>query len=236
MKATLRLKLHTDPATTAALHTTLRLSTACFNAVCRYGWHHHERNGIRLHHGTYRTLRAQHPTLPSQLVVSARMKAGEALKSGEERHQQGRMVSCPQSTHCPIRYDARSYGVHLQEGSASLATVSGRVHVSFRLPAYCARYADWKPCSADLCLHNGAFFLHVVVEADTPEPACEGVLGVDLGIAEIAGQRRERLLRGHRQSRQEAYQAPARPAAKEGHEERQAALAEDSPPAVALCA
>jgi len=186
MKATLRLKLHTDPATTAALHTTLRLSTACFNAVCRYGWHHHERNGIRLHHGTYRNLRAQHPTLPAQLVVSARMKAGEALQSVEARRQQGRVVACPQSAHCPIRYDARSYGVHLPEGCASLATVSGRVRVLFRLPAYCARYADWKPCSADLCLHNGVFFLHVVVEADTPEPACEGVLGVDLGIAEIA--------------------------------------------------
>src|ERR1051326_1496083 len=47
MKATLRLKLQTDEATEAALHETLRQSTACFNAVCRCGWQHNERNGTR---------------------------------------------------------------------------------------------------------------------------------------------------------------------------------------------
>lgn len=55
LKATLRLKLHTDPAADAALRETLRQSTACFNTVCRYGWFHHKRNGIRVHHATYRS-------------------------------------------------------------------------------------------------------------------------------------------------------------------------------------
>ena len=186
MQLCIVVKLHTTPPQHAALCETLRQSTACFNAVCRQGWEQNERNGVRLHHATYKRLRERYDTLPSQLVVSARMKATEALKSVEERRKQGRVVSCPQSQLCPVRYDARSYGVTLSQGTASLATVCGRVRVTFRLPQYCARYADWKPCSADLCLHNGVFFLHVVVETDTPAPACEGVLGVDLGIAEIA--------------------------------------------------
>ena len=186
MKATLRLKLHTAPDQHAALRETLRQSTACFNAVCRHGWEHGERNGVRLHHATYQRLRLRYDALPSQLVVSARMQATEALKSVEERRKQGHVASCPQSPLCPVRYDARSYGVNLQDGCASLATVCGRVSVSFRLPEYCLRYADWKPCSADLCLRNGVFFLHVVVERAAPELSCEGVLGIDLGIAEIA--------------------------------------------------
>jgi hypothetical protein len=123
MKATLRLKLHTDPATDAALHETLRQSTACFNAICRYGWNHNERNGTRLHQSTYNSLRQLYDTLPSQLVVSSRMKAAEALKSVAERKKQGKKISCPQSELCPIRYDARSYWVKLAEGIASLATV-----------------------------------------------------------------------------------------------------------------
>jgi IS605 OrfB family transposase len=188
LKATLRLKLNTDEATVALLQETARQSTACFNAVCRYGWEHEERNGTRLHQATYKSLRETHPELPSQLVVSARMKATEALKSVQERKKQGRSVSCPQSNLCPIRYDARSYWVRLVDGCASLATTQGRVCVTFCLCDYYTRYADWKPCSADLCFDrkSAAFFLHVVVEADAPEPNAEGVLGVDLGIVEIA--------------------------------------------------
>ena len=81
MKATLRLKLHADPAVETALHETMRLSTECFNAVCRYGYNHNQRNGTLLHRATYADLRQQYKSLPSQLIVSARMKATEALKS-----------------------------------------------------------------------------------------------------------------------------------------------------------
>jgi hypothetical protein len=157
LKVTLRLKLHLIPATEAVLRETLEQSTACFNAVCRQGWNHDERNGTRLHQATYKTLREAHP----QLVVSARMRAAEALQSVQERKRQGRSVSCPHSLLCPVRYEARSYWVRLSDGCASLATTQGRVCVSFRLCDYYTRYADWKPCSADLCLDRktGAFFL-----------------------------------------------------------------------------
>ncbi|MDX1935407.1 MAG: transposase [Capsulimonadales bacterium] len=187
-RLTLRLKLHTDDATKAALLDTLRQSTACVNAVCRYGWDNRERNGTRLHHATYKTLRADYPSLPSQLVVSARRKATEALKSTEERRKQGKAVSCPQSTLCPIRYDARSYWVKLSEGVASLATSAGRVGVSFRLCQHYQRYAECLTASADLCYDRktDCFFLHVVIEVETPELVADGVLGVDLGIVELA--------------------------------------------------
>ena len=189
MKATLRLKLHTDPATEAALHTTMRLSTACFNAVCRYGWNHHEHNGINLHHATYRNLRAEHNTLPSQLVVSARMKAAEALTSVEERHRRGRKIACPQSELCAIRYDARSYRVQLANGMASLATVCGRLRVAFHLPACYTRYLTWDIRSADLCYHarKKRFYLHVVVDTDAPRITPNGhVVGCDLGVNRVA--------------------------------------------------
>ncbi|HLH80697.1 MAG TPA: hypothetical protein VKV29_10500, partial [Chthonomonas sp.] len=186
VKVTLRLMLYRNPATQKALRETLLQFTDCFNAVCRYGWDNNERNGTRLHRATYKPLRQAHPDLPAQLVVTARRKATEALKSVAERKKQGRSVSCPQSALCPVCYDARSYWVRLQEGCASLATTQGRVRVTFRLCDYYTRYAHWKPCSADLCFRDGAFSLHVVVEADAPEPVCEGVLGVDLGIVELA--------------------------------------------------
>src|SRR5579862_6551098 len=129
-----------DPATEAALRETLEQSTNCFNIVCRYGWDANARNGTRLHQATYQPLRAAHPDLPSQLVVSARRKAAEALKSVQECKKQGRSVTCPQSDLCSVRYDARSYWVRREDECASLATTQGRVCVTFRLCDYYTRY------------------------------------------------------------------------------------------------
>ncbi len=188
MKATLKLRLHPCREAEGILLETLRQSTACFNAVTEHGWSTTERNGTRLHHATYAGMRAAYPSLPSQLHCAARVKATEALKSVDERLKQGRKAGCPTSQLCPVRYDARSYWVKLSEGMASLATVAGRVCVRFNLCGYYRRYLDWKSCSADLCFDakSRRFYLHVVVDTDAPEAACEAVLGVDLGITEIA--------------------------------------------------
>ncbi len=189
MKATLRLKLHADDETTALLLETVRQSTECFNAVCRYGWESNDNNGINLHHATYTSLRRIHPELPSQLVVSARSKAVEALKSVEKRIHQGRKASCPQSELCPIRYDARSYWVKLSEGKASLATICGRVEVDFNLPECYGSFLCWQTCSADLCYNSdkNRFYLHVVVKEESPVVEPTGtVVGCDLGIKRIA--------------------------------------------------
>ena len=134
MKATLRLKLHMDEAIHTLLLETMIQSTECFNAVCRYGWESHDFNGVSLHRTTYNSLCRLHPEMPSQLIVSARMKAVEALKSVNTRIYQRKKASCPQSQLCAIRYDARSYWVKLKQGEASLVTIGGRVKVGFSLP------------------------------------------------------------------------------------------------------
>ncbi|MER3402043.1 MAG: hypothetical protein C4337_01765 [Armatimonadota bacterium] len=48
---------------------TLRQHAECFNAVAAYGWAQREKNGVRLHHATYRTLREKFPNLPAQLGI-----------------------------------------------------------------------------------------------------------------------------------------------------------------------
>src|SRR6266540_2210693 len=113
MRATLKLKLIPEPGIATALVGTVGAYTACFNAVCAYGWQHRERNSVRLHRATYARLRAEHPALPAQLVCAARMKATETLRSVEARRKRGKKVSCPHSSCGAIRYDARSYWVKL---------------------------------------------------------------------------------------------------------------------------
>jgi putative transposase len=175
--------LEPDAGTHAALLETMERHTACFNAVCGYGWEAREGNGVELHKATYYPLRAEHPALPAQLVCAARVKATEALKSARVRLKKGRRVTCPHSDRCCIRYDARSYSISLTSGMVSLASVSGRVALPFRVDDHLLAYLSWKPASADLCYRKGRWFLHVVVEAPAPVFTPAGaVLGVDLGV------------------------------------------------------
>src|SRR5262249_35334238 len=156
-----------------------------------------------LHNRTYYPLRAQYPNLPAQLVCSSRVKATEALKSAltwKRKREQAyprlvlkgqkrgdalpvfRPVRTPHSAACSIRYDQRSYWVRIAEMRASIATVAGRVEVSFNIPQHSARYLTGIPTSADLCHRKGRWFLHVVMSLPLPEsPKGGNVVGVDLG-------------------------------------------------------
>ena len=129
MQRTVRLRLKPTPEQRIALLETVRLATACFNAVAAYGWKHEQRNSIELHKATYYPLRTEHAALPSQLVVSARMRAGEAITSALTLRKRGRAVSPPSATMAPVRYDARSY--RRLDGAASLASVTGRQVLAF---------------------------------------------------------------------------------------------------------
>src|SRR6516164_9152533 len=81
MDRTIKIQLHPTPEQATALQETLRQFTQAFNAVCSYGWQQHEKNGVRLHHATYRQTKAACPGLVSDLLIQARVKATEALKS-----------------------------------------------------------------------------------------------------------------------------------------------------------
>ncbi|MER3402425.1 MAG: transposase, partial [Armatimonadota bacterium] len=73
MQRTIRLRLKPDREQADTLLETLGQHTECFNAVAAYGWAHREKNGVRLHHATYRTIRARFHDLPAQLVIAARV-------------------------------------------------------------------------------------------------------------------------------------------------------------------
>lgn len=54
MDRTVRIQLHPTPEQAQGLDETLAQFTQAFNEVCVYGWEHQEKNGVRLHHKTYR--------------------------------------------------------------------------------------------------------------------------------------------------------------------------------------
>ncbi|CAN5624762.1 RNA-guided endonuclease TnpB family protein [soil metagenome] len=190
MQRTVRLKLEPTPEQTSALIETIKQHTACYNVVARYGWDSHTKNGVTLHKATYYALREQFPKLPSQLVVSARMRATESLVSAftlrKKKNSKGQLkkVSCPHATFATIRFDARSYRFNVKQSFAHLSTVAGRLPIAFKAYAWAktliaqAKGFD----SADLIYRNGHFFLHLVVTLPEPDIATsDQVVGVDFG-------------------------------------------------------
>lgn len=204
MDRTVRIQLHPTPEQAKALDETLVQFTRAFNQVCSYGWEHQEKNGVRLHHETYRDTKLSCPGLVSDLLIQARVKATEALTSGftwKKKHEaaypkrvekalkygkpapQFKPVRCPQSEHCPVRYNIHTYTLDWKKQSARLSTVAGKTSIPFTVPSYSEKYQGHGIATADLVCRNGKYWLHVVVKVPEPDIApVEDVVGVDLGL------------------------------------------------------
>jgi IS605 OrfB family transposase len=201
MRRTVCVRLTTTPHEEALLTETLVASRDCFNTVAEHGWTQGEKNGVALHRATYYPLRAKHPALPAQLVIAARMKATEALKSAFARRNKGQKVSAPTSERGGVRFDARTYRIELDQGIVGLSMVGGRIKLPFHAHRHATRWLDRASgfASADLVLRPSGWWLNVVLTIVAPEIVPSGkVKGVDLGInrpavtsdAEFLGRRR----------------------------------------------
>lgn len=183
MKLTRTIKLKLDIPINA-IKPTIEAYTKAFNFVCQSGWNDSDSNGVSLHNKTYSDTRAY---LPSQLAVSARMKATEAIKAVKARIKKKQKATCPTSKQSSIRYDARSYNVWLDKNEISLLTIAGRIKFPISVPEYFRQYLTWKRCSADLFIRKNKVFLNVVFSKDVSDPESTGkVVGIDRGIKKIA--------------------------------------------------
>lgn len=185
MQITIRLPLKVGPDDRALLEEVGARFTASYNRVSRIAWDEQIRSGVDLHHRTYYAEK-EASELPSQLVISARMKALESVKSARTRLKKGGKASCPKSKDAGVRYDARTYAISLEQKTASFTTLPGRKRLilPFRVPEVFVPYLGWQPRSAEIVQDSrGRFVLHLVVQKAVERPAPTGeVVGVDLGV------------------------------------------------------
>src|SRR2546421_2350771 len=204
MDRTVRIQLHPTPEQAASLDETIAQFTQAFNQVCAYGWEHQEKNGVRLHHETYRDTKVSCPGLVSDLLIQARVKATEALTSGftwKKKHEVSyarkvekaaengyavhpfNPVKCPQSELCPVRYNLHTYTLDWKKQSVRLSTTSGKMTIPFTVPRFSTKYQGYGIATADLVYRNGKYWLHVIVKVPEPDiPPIDDVVGVDLGL------------------------------------------------------
>lgn len=186
MKLTRTAKIKLNISASEVLPT-IQAYTEAFNYVCKVGFTKKEKNGINLHKLTYQQVRKNF-SLPSQLTISSRSKAAEALASAFKKTKHKKYGSCPNSKFCSPRYDKNSYTLFLNKQEVSILTISGRKKYPLIISDYHKEYfKSWKNTSADLCVKDNKVYLHIVFEKDlTDTTKTNNLIGIDRGINNIA--------------------------------------------------
>jgi putative transposase len=179
MKQTMLLKLAPTTEQHHALLDTMHTFNQAANYVAAVAFEEQSANKFELQKLVYGELRATYK-LPAQLAIRCISKASEAYKRDKSIKPSFR----PEGA---IIYDPRVMsfkGLH----QVSLLTLSGRVLVAFRIGEYQESRLDAIQGQADLLYHKGTFYLAVTLDvpAPTPEEPEGGILGIDLGIINLA--------------------------------------------------
>jgi IS605 OrfB family transposase len=187
MKRTIRVRLEPSSTQAEALAETRRVFTAAFNLGAAIGWEQHITNATKLHYAAYYAIKAACPTLVSDLINQARVKAAEAVRSAFALQKVGRKVGQPKSLACPPRYNKNTYKVDWESRTVRMSTTQGRHTIRFRVPSYAEKYVGGDVDTADLIYRKDYWWLHVVVTVPTPQVApIPEVMGVDLGLVHPA--------------------------------------------------
>jgi len=179
MKQVIVVKLEPSAEQSASLIETMQ----AFNSGCGYvaavAFEKRQANKIALQPFVYGTLRADFG-LSSQMAIRCIAKTVEAYKRDKNI----------QPTFDPMGAIVLDDRLMSFKGLShvSLLTLQGRILVPMRYGAYQAARIDRAKGQADLVFRGGRFYLHLTIDLPTPPPIdlTGGVLGVDLGIVELA--------------------------------------------------
>jgi len=175
-----KCKLRTSDESAAALADTMRRFNAACNALSKQAWETKTFRAFDLHNLAYHATRAEFG-LPAQLTVRAIAKVADSYKTDRsQQHTFGERGA--------VVFDARCFKLK-GVSSAELTTTMGRK--SFSL-AHGGKQREQLVAGitgeADLLFLDGNYYLSIAVKSPDAPPAdmSGGVLGIDMGIVEIA--------------------------------------------------
>ena len=172
-QTTVALTLETSPEEKQVLLRTME----SFNKACNLIATEKRTTRFRLHRKGYRKLREL--GLSSQMAVRAIGRVADAMKKGD----------VPRFYfHGAVPYDQRN--IRLRGGEVSISTIDGRKHLRVRMGEFqrVRLLSGVVKSGMQLCYRKdiSKFHLAVVVDGQDPPLLSSGILGVDLGINNIA--------------------------------------------------
>ncbi|MGB9618920.1 MAG: RNA-guided endonuclease InsQ/TnpB family protein [Armatimonadota bacterium] len=179
MKLTVQLKLLPTTEQADALRRTLETANAACNDISRVAWETKTFRQFPIHRLTYRTVRKTFG-LAAQLTVRCIAKVADAYKLDRK----GQRSFAP---HGAVAYDDRILSFTHQNTAVSIWTLDGRQEIPFVCGDRQRALLKHRRGETDVAVVRGEWYLFATAEIETPEPIdVDGVLGVDLGVANIA--------------------------------------------------
>jgi len=179
MRLTIQLKLQPTPAQADALRRTLVRANAACASISTIAWEAKTFRQFAIHKLCYKGVRETFD-LAAQLTVRCISKVADAYKLDTKRLRTFSPLGA-------IAYDDRILYFNRAEPEISIWTLDGRQTMRFLCGERQRALLQTRRGETDLALVNGAWYLFAVCEVETPEPIdVEGVLGIDMGVTNIA--------------------------------------------------
>ena len=177
MKLSVQLKVQPTPEQADALKRTLiRANEAC-DYISRVAWENKTFRQFAIHKLVYSDVRETFG-LTAQLAVRCIGKVADSYKIDTKVCRTFSPVGA-------VPYDDRI--VYYNSDTISIWTLDGRQTIPFVCGQRHKELLQTRRGETDLTLVNGEWYLFAVCDVETPEPIdVEGVLGIDLGVTNIA--------------------------------------------------
>lgn len=174
-------KLLTTPTISDALkETTERFADAC-NHVLKVAVEQKTHNAIKLHKMCYSQIRELFG-LSANLAVRAIRRVATCMTKLKGKRKLPKEFK-PKS----IDYDARIFSYRERDETVSLTTTRGRIRFPMILGEYQRNVLKRQsPTSAAVINKGGVWYIHIVVEIACELVGGDGVMGIDLGVNNIA--------------------------------------------------
>jgi predicted transposase len=179
MKVIAQIKLNPTPQQHAALKQTLQQANAACNDISQTAWDTRTFKKFDLQTLVYQDVR-QRFDLSAQMTVRVIAKVGDAYKLDKKTMRTFK-------PHGSIAYDDRILSYHLVKSTVNIWTLAGRQRIPFVCGQRQRELLQCRQGESDLVLVNDEFYRLAVCNIEEPTPdEIEGILGVDLGISNIA--------------------------------------------------
>ena len=203
MKLIAQVKLHPSPEQHTALLATLAEANAACDTISAAAWQTREFRRLPLQKLLYHSIKDSF-RLGAQILVRCIAKVADAYKLDKKTLRTFR----PEGA---IGFDERNLTWYTDKGAVSIWTLHGRQYIPYSVGEYQHGLLASRKGESDLVYQGGVFYLLAV--CDVPEPdqqTVEGVLGVDLGIINLATDSDGERYSGRRVERKRRWYADLR--------------------------
>lgn len=179
MKLTAKVKLLPTPEQDKLLRETLVTANRACDWMSDRAWETKTFTQFKLQKLVYHDVRAKFD-LTAQVVIRLICKVADAYKLDKKRKRKFKNTGA-------IAYDNRVLNWHMADSAVSIWLMGGRKIIPFVAGPRQFELLQHQKGESDLGLVNGKFYLFAVCDVEEPVPDdVDGMLGVDLGITNIA--------------------------------------------------